>query len=348
MDATVARTAPCDARSPDHYFEATPVTPPFLSRFAATAGLGVSLLLAAPWPAHATLATDGSFRLPAHERSVERPPPSAVRWYDRFHDDTLSALARSAAARAATGESAATAVVGLADQPASDPVSEASARADAEAAVTSAYVVARVTTLRRVLLANAQAALLRERQFVGAAAPVHASAEALARVDAALTTSREHGAVLAAGMRESVARLAALCGSTPEAIEALLLRSAPSMPGLPVFDTTAIARPEVGVHRELADTDLLQIERLTADADRAEQLAKAREDEFRATELRNRLGSASEMDVVAAYRRLLIVDDALAVAGAQLALGWIGLVRKAGSVSLGIEPRDLPVSAQQR
>lgn len=324
------------------------MTPLFLSRLTASAGLSATLLLAAPWPAHATLATDGSFRLPERERSVERPPPSATRWYDRFHDDTLSALARSAAARAATGESAATAAVALADQPASDPVSWASARADAEAAVTSAYVVARATALRRQLLADAQAALRRERQFVGAAAPVHASAAALARVDAALTTSREHGALLTTGLRESVSRLAALCGSSPEAIETLLQRSAASMPRLPVFDTTAIARPEVSAHRELTDTDLLQLERLTADADRAEQLAHLREDEFRATELRNRLGGASEMDVIAAYRRLLIVDDALAVAGAQLALGWIGLVRKAGSASLGIEPRDLPVSAQQR
>jgi uncharacterized protein YcbK (DUF882 family) len=139
-----------------------------------------------------------------------------------------------------------------------------------------------------------------------------------------------------------------LCGSAPDAIEALLLRSTPTLPRLPVFDTTSIAKPEVGTDRGLTAADLLQIERLTADADRAEQLAKARENEFRATELRSRLGSASEMDVIVAYRRLLIVDDALAVAGAQLALGWIGLVRKAGSASLGIEPRDLPVSAQQR
>jgi hypothetical protein len=317
------RTARCDARSTVHFVETMPVTPPFFSRLAATAGLGATLLLtAAPWPAHATLANDGLFRGPDHERAVGRPPSDAVRWYDRFHDDTLSALVRSAAARAATGEP--------------------------EAAVASAYVVARTTALRRLLLADAQATLFRERQFVGASAPVKTSAAALARVDAALTTSREHGTSLAFGFRESVSRLAALCGSAPDAIEALLLRSTPTLPTLPVFDTTSIAKPEVGTDRGLTAADLLQIERLTADADRAEQLAKARENEFRATELRSRLGSASEMDVIVAYRRLLIVDDALAVAGAQLALGWIGLVRKAGSASLGIEPRDLPVSAQQR
>ena len=312
MHRTVVPTAPSGARSSDHFFKATPVTPSFPSRLMALAGLSLTLLLAVPSPSRATLATGGSFHGADPEPAIERPPAGTAHWYDRFHDDTLSALVRSAAARA------------RADQPA-----EA-----VEAAAAGAYVVARTTAVRRLLLADAQVTLLRERQFVSASAPVQASAAALARVDAALAASRERAASLESLFRESTSRLAALCGSTPEVMEALLLHSSPPMPRLPVFDTTAIPN--------------LALDRLTADADRAEALAKAREDEFRATELRNRLGGASEMDVVAAYRRLLIVNDALAVAAAELALGWIGQVRQVGSAPPGIEPRDLPVSSQRR
>lgn len=328
MHRTVGRAAARGARSSKrlstHFFKATLVTPSLLPRLAALAGLSMTLLLAAPSPSNATLATGGSFHGADHEPAIERPPTGIAHWYDRFHDDTLSALVRSAAARALAGEPATTGSVVWADRPA-----EA-----AEAAAASAYVVARATAVRRLLLADAQVTLLRERQFVSASAPVQASAAALARVDAALATSREQAASLGSMFRESTSRLAALCGSTPEAMEALLLHSSPAMPRLPVFDTTAIST--------------LPLDRLTAGADRAEALAKAREDEFRATELRNRLGGASEMDVIAAYRRLLIVNDALAVAAAELALGWIGLGRQVGSTSPGIAPHNLPLSSQRR
>jgi len=261
--------------------------------------------------------------------------PVAGPWYDRFHDDTLAALAR-ASARHATQAGVRSATNHGFDPLVDDPAAPTRAAREAEADAAGAYVVARAAAIRLVLLADAQASLLRERQFVAAAAPLQAPAQALTRVDASLTATQTQTAALQTLLRDAVTRLAGLCGSTPDAIETVL-RAPHATPLLPVFDARALTG---------ADPDLVQLQQMASAADRAEQLARAREQEFQATELRRRRGDATDMDMIASYRRLLAGSDALTVAGTELALGWIRLARKVAGASVSAERVDLPAPVE--
>lgn len=287
-------------------------------RWPAAAGLLAVLVLgqadAASLPGGASLPVDDTLQADLAALPPVQAPGSTGRWYERFHDETLSTLALAATRR--------------------DPAAD---RAALEAGVARAYIVARAAALRLSLLAEDQATVLRLRELASASAPLRSTAARIGQAENQLLGSREMAASAQALWRDAVERLAAWTGLPADALQTRLA-GAGAAPTRLVFDARggslalqpAAAGAQAGAQQSLPG--------LTQAAWRAEQQARSDERALREVLARARQGRASEVEQIAAYRRLLASNDQWMAAGADLALAWVQVVQDQGVEAFAVGP----------
>lgn len=290
-----------------------------LARWATAAGLLAALMAG---PALAAPAVRGD----ALQAELAALPPVQVpgrtgRWYERFHDDTLSALALAATRR----------------EPAAD-------RAVLELRVTRAYVVARAAAVRLGLLAEDQAAVLRLRELASASAPLRSTAASIGQAENQLLGSKEMAASTQALWRDAVERLAAWTGLPADALQSRLA-GAQAAPARLVFDARPGDRGLTAALNSAPDAAPQALQRLAQAAVRAEQQARGDDRALRAVVARARQGAATEVEQIVALRRLLASNDQWMAAGADLALAWVQVVQDRGPAAFAFDSRPVPVAA---
>lgn len=286
-------------------------------RWPAALGLLTALMLAqahaAGVPAVDTLQADLAALPPV------QAPGSTGRWYERFHDETLSTLTLAATRR----------------EPSAD-------RAAVEARVVQAYIVARAASLRLALLAEDQATVLRLRELASASAPLRSTAASIGQAENQLLGSKEMAAGTQVLWRDAVERLAAWTGQPADGLQSRLA-GAGAVPLRLAFDTRGASLELPPAAAQGAAWRALP--GLARAAWQAEQQARADDQALRSVLARARQGAATEVEQIGAYRRLLASNDRWMAAGADLALGWVQVVQEQGTQAFAFETRAVPLAA---